>query len=980
MEIRLINKCGAKSIDCHAAQATQIGKKGLGLLKIPSPWSIPFVAIDSLVFHDYINTKNRTKKQRLIQNVAIHLREALKQQGISANNAIIIRSSGVEEGMTERGLYDSKKCKISEIEQTLKELFDGIIREHKSPPDVAYIVQEYFDGKVIGHLSNERRFTRVKRDWIYEYSYKSTKNTTEIESGRISLRNWRKPFAATGKETLYCDKRRDIQNALQTVAEYYTRQKRIVHFEFVWDGTRIYIVQADYDDEKEPLGEDPTAIDISVKGAESLSNLQVLRLITAADRRFSKVANTLIYSQAGLKTVPLYILDDKSILAKIRRKNLPAALKSDLKELSKFSIVIRTDIATDNQVDKQLLHRSNELRSFDELVKWLFSQEELLASEKDIAFLFHVFVPARCSAFVKASPTGRIVEIEALWGLPEGLYYNAHDKIFVDTKLIEANLLSTDVAEIKKIKYAYKETFIAPNSSGAWVGKRTKPPYDWKLCVNEQSIKQIAIESRKIANLEQKQISVMWFIGIDEKYYGTANLAWYHEPYTKRSYTELNYKRKHFHENVLVVSDADSYQKFVNDLSVKQVRVHPVEDELLRDRKFLEKVGKTAVEKDAIIILEGTALAHPLYQLCRTGAKVIISDAQDEFGEEENYNKLVRDKIPEIIEQNGEDICCYVLEKGPFLRALLEKTVEEAYEIVNAPNEGALAEELCDEYEVLCAIERLFHNGATVEKMHFKSIQINSTDNFQCEMEKTIDIFLWEGAHCWTYSLPTLGNIMCAVSYDATQLQVELHFSREALQRPTAEKKAQPTILEKSLAKDIASLSFSLTSIPETQELINSVKNLKSLVSQAGQSIPNWNPKIFENKVQQKRNKRGSFEMGYLLKSTKLATDSDDEQEQHTLELPPPEFKKMFILEYQPVKNVDYLDRKGGELLIRLSLPICFNEYQLLLDSISTQKYIGTGKELMLALSRNGHHLKLKIYLDSGSQKYEQMALDPIFL
>lgn len=978
MEIQLITSCGVQNIDANTAQAAQIGKKGLGLLNIPSPWSIPFIAIDPSVFRNYANMQNRKRKKELIKIVAMQLSATLEQISVSTDNSIIIRSSGVEEGMNERGLYDSKKCRISEIEQTLEELFDGVIREHKCLPDIAYIVQKYFEEKVAGHLSNERRFTRVKRDWVFEYSFTNTKEITETESGKISLRPWRKAFSATGEELLYCDKQQDIENSLQIVAEYFTRKKQIVHFEFVWDGTRIYLVQADRDDEKTDFGEDPTAVDISVRGAEFLADLQVLRVISDADKRFSKVANTLIYGQAGLKTVPLYILDSKNVLAQIRCGSLPSDLEEDLKKLSNFSIVIRTDIVSENQENKQLLHRSNELRSFDAIVKWLFEQKELLSSEKDIAFLFHVFVPARCSAFVKASPTGRIVEIEALWGLPEGLYYNAHDKVFVDTKLIEAELLTPDVAEIKKKKPAYKETFIAPDASGAWVGKRAKPPFDWKLCIDDQSIKQIAIESRKIASLEQKQVSVMWFVGIDETYYGTANLAWYHEPHTEKSYTDLDYKRKHFYENVLVVSDKASYQKFVDDLSVKQVRIHPIDDELLRNRKFLEEVGKTAVEKDATIILEGTALAHPLYQLCRTGAKVIIPDVQDEFGEEENYNKLVRDKIPEIIEQNGEDICCYILEKNAFLRALMEKAVEEAYEIINAPNEDALEEELCDEYEVLCAIDQLLDNGAFVEKIHFKTKRLDFTSEFQYEIGKTVDMFLCEGPRCWMHSSPGLGNIMCAVSYDATQLQLELHFSQETLQKPTIEK-VRLSVLKSSLAQKIASLSFSLTSTTETKEVLKLVKDLKSLVLQAGQFMPNWKLAAFEEKIQRKRNKRGGFERGYMLKSTKLAADSMEEQEQQFFELPPDEFKEMVMLAYQPVKNVDYLDRKNGELLVRLSLPICFNECQLLLDSVSTQKYIGTDKQLLLALGRKGHRLKLEIYLGSNLREYEQMELDPTF-
>lgn len=72
MEIRLITSCGVESIDSDAAQASQIGKKGLGLLKIPSPWSIPFIAIDSSVFRDYTNAREQKReKEGLIRDCSV---------------------------------------------------------------------------------------------------------------------------------------------------------------------------------------------------------------------------------------------------------------------------------------------------------------------------------------------------------------------------------------------------------------------------------------------------------------------------------------------------------------------------------------------------------------------------------------------------------------------------------------------------------------------------------------------------------------------------------------------------------------------------------------------------------------------------------------------------------------------------------------------------------------------------------------------
>lgn len=67
------------------------------------------------------------------------------------------------------------------------------------------------------------------------------------------------------------------------------------------------------------------------------------------------------------------------------------------------------------------------------------------------------------------------------------------------------------------------------------------------------------------------------------------------------------------------------------------------------------------------------------------------------------YNKLVRDRIPEIIQSEGRQCTTVVLSKDEFLTALLDKLVEEADEVRNASSANR-ASELADLLEVLDAI------------------------------------------------------------------------------------------------------------------------------------------------------------------------------------------------------------------------------------------------------------------------------------
>lgn len=70
------------------------------------------------------------------------------------------------------------------------------------------------------------------------------------------------------------------------------------------------------------------------------------------------------------------------------------------------------------------------------------------------------------------------------------------------------------------------------------------------------------------------------------------------------------------------------------------------------------------------------------------------------------YKKLVRDKIPEIIEQNGGKANTRILPDWEILDALRAKLYEEVFEFLCAKTAEEMIDELADIYEVLRTIER----------------------------------------------------------------------------------------------------------------------------------------------------------------------------------------------------------------------------------------------------------------------------------
>jgi len=78
------------------------------------------------------------------------------------------------------------------------------------------------------------------------------------------------------------------------------------------------------------------------------------------------------------------------------------------------------------------------------------------------------------------------------------------------------------------------------------------------------------------------------------------------------------------------------------------------------------------------------------------------------------FNKLVRDKIPEIIKQNNEIATVRLLNDKEYKEELNKKLLEECNEIINATSTNETLEEIADILEVIDSIIKL--NNLTIEE------------------------------------------------------------------------------------------------------------------------------------------------------------------------------------------------------------------------------------------------------------------------
>lgn len=82
-----------------------------------------------------------------------------------------------------------------------------------------------------------------------------------------------------------------------------------------------------------------------------------------------------------------------------------------------------------------------------------------------------------------------------------------------------------------------------------------------------------------------------------------------------------------------------------------------------------------------------------------------------------DHNKLVRDKIPDIIEKSGRKAKYHILSEAEYLTALDKKLFEE----VNEYQADKSLEEMADVLEVLYAICRA--RGYTIEELERKRVE-----------------------------------------------------------------------------------------------------------------------------------------------------------------------------------------------------------------------------------------------------------------
>jgi predicted house-cleaning noncanonical NTP pyrophosphatase (MazG superfamily) len=94
------------------------------------------------------------------------------------------------------------------------------------------------------------------------------------------------------------------------------------------------------------------------------------------------------------------------------------------------------------------------------------------------------------------------------------------------------------------------------------------------------------------------------------------------------------------------------------------------------------------------------------------------------------YNKLVRDRIPEVIEKTGKSFNTRVLSQEEYIKELKKKSYEELEEYMSAETNEEALEEIADLLEILHAFAAV--HGSSIDKVEeIRKMKVEKRGGFQ---------------------------------------------------------------------------------------------------------------------------------------------------------------------------------------------------------------------------------------------------------
>jgi len=556
---------------------------------------------------------------------------------------------------------------------------------------VALIVQQFEEPKLYGHLSNERRVSRSRNRWL-----------CEIESPVVGIEPVLMKFTADRsrtkrRERLDCSNDSQMVEMLKYVSAYaLEHQPARCHYEWIWDASRLWIVQRDL--EREIRGYCPATSETPRHYSPAPAAVALFVDARMSKGQWQKTESLRLFEKAGLPGAQLYVLEDKRTLAELGNGKISARLHRDLQALLASPIVFRTDIATSESLPAFLSPRSETVFDVETAASWLITKTRMLMDKGAIpgafCFIAHRYISARSAAISLSRPDNLRVKVDAIWGFPDGLLCFPHDSFEV-----AANRRTISTRQVRCKPFYLKE-----DKSGAWVRERCPAPWDWKPSLTDAEVLAIAEHSKKLAAFIREPVEIMFFVGVESKTGYPSILPWIHMaevPTAQQEANAFHYAGKPF--TITNSADLGRLREVITRERERQkvtIRLRPA-PHLLRSKDFVDEVATTARELRIPVQLEGSILSHIYYMLTRLSVRVRCGDPIAVGSYKQRFGKLVRDLIPIRIHSQGESAKTLRVSNDALIGLLKAKALEEAFEAFWEKDPNQSFAELADVLEVL---------------------------------------------------------------------------------------------------------------------------------------------------------------------------------------------------------------------------------------------------------------------------------------
>lgn len=661
------------------------GQKAVGLFHFPVEWTPPFLLIDTTV-HRVWRANTPEERSRLLKQVIAKAEQSLAEpvrRHIRTSTGVIVRSSAVREGIADRGQLESRsfdQLSVPALSEFLNALFES---DFKDTGGIALIFQAVVPPDRLIHLSNERRFSKTKNEWLISQNLAG--NVFVPPEGCNSIRARALDQGAPLRITPgHLD--RDLRAILRGLGKWANEAfSPRVHFEIVLSGTRVFLVQVDQEEEID--GTNPLLLPLRFvpprPGVAGTFKLYDYR----QGCRFKKLTNVSDFLTEDYQPPHRLFYATARDVEEAFRIGRDHDLRDEIDRFSGGRLVVREDVDDDNILPFNL-YRSDTINTDEALIKLRDRISCWNAKGRDldsVCFILHGFIPTRASAWAMYSRDDRRVRIHALWGLPDGLQYLTPDEYDLD-------LVTGGWSE----RIHFKEFFLRECDDGAWRIEAVLLKVARTKVLSRPQAREIAKLTRSIGERLGSDVHIMFFCGIPREVGLGDVLPWYRA----REHSVYEAKREKRLQRTVVRRVEDLVH--VNPSLPVAISLMP-DIENYRSNEFLTKVASFASQHGIPIEIQGSPLAHAYYILKKAGCTVFLSfaPAYERVRSKREFGKLVRDKIVQKIGGGGEQAVSFHLPRSDRPPAFFGKLIEEGLEVLRAGTKDSRIMELADLYEVV---------------------------------------------------------------------------------------------------------------------------------------------------------------------------------------------------------------------------------------------------------------------------------------